>query len=96
MTPQTASAITTTEFKRLIFDLWEHAPQTKIRSRTLGKMWETNFLQIIHVAASDSLIVQDNKAEQMKYISLSDVVEFEVESKFQNFSPHIHYHVTLP
>ena len=56
-------------------------------------MWESRFLEIVHVTASDSVIVQDNKAEQMKYVSVGDVVEFELETGFQEFHPAYQYKV---
>ena len=89
----TTSAITTVQLRRLIKEIYEHSPQTKIRFRLIGKMWESRFLNIVHVTPGDSLVVQDDETEQMKNVPLGDVVAFEIETKFQDFHPHNHYRV---
>ena len=65
----TTGAITTVQLRRLLKELYEHSPQTKIRFRLIGKLWESRFLKIVHVTAADSLVVQDDKAEQMKKLT---------------------------
>jgi len=89
----TTSTITTVQLRRLIRELSEHSPENRIRFRVNGKMWESGFLEIVHVTTSDSVVVQDKEAEQMKYVSLDEVMEFEIETKFQDFHPHNHYKV---
>lgn len=89
----TQATITTLEFKRLIFELWEHAPDTRIRFRVIGQMWMKNFVRITHITASSAMIVQEK--DQLKYVGINDVTEFELESGFQAFKPHNHYTIRL-
>jgi hypothetical protein len=91
---QTNDAISTLEFKRIVFDIWEHAPATRIRVRVMGQLWMKNYVQIVHITGSNAMIVQDK--DQMKHVSINDVAEFEVEAKFQDFNPHNHYQVKFP
>lgn len=90
----TTREINTVRFKRLIFELWEHCPKNRIRVRTLGNMWDQNFSQVIHITASDAIILQDK--DQMKHVSLNDVISFELETKFQDFEPNNHCKVVFP
>ena len=55
----TPDTVTISELKRLIVELRDHSPDTKIRFRVLGKMWEKNFLQIVHTTTDNAVIVQD-------------------------------------
>lgn len=93
LSESTTGTITTVQLRRLVRELCDHSPQTKIRVRVLGKMWENQFVEIIHIIAGDSVLVHDHVSNQMRYISLGEVAEFEVETKFQEFSPHNHYQV---
>jgi hypothetical protein len=86
--------IDTHRFKRLIFELRENCPNNRIRVRTLGNMWDRNFSEVIHITAGDGIILQNN--EQMKHVSLNDVISFELEMKFQDFEPNNHWKVVFP
>jgi hypothetical protein len=86
--------INTLRFKRLIFELREHCPENRIRVRTLGNMWDSNFSEVIHITAGDGIILQNK--EQMKHVPLNDVISFELEMKFQDFEPNNHCKVVFP
>lgn len=88
-----SDVITPLEFKRILFELWEHSPQTKIRLRAMGKMWDRNFLQVVHITGGDAIILHGS--DQMKQVSINDIVQFELETKFQDFRPNNHYTVEL-
>jgi c-di-GMP-related signal transduction protein len=87
--------ITTIELKRLIVELLDHSPNTRIRFRAIGNMWEKNYLQIVHTTTDNAVIVQDKKSAQMKFVPLKQIVEFEIEEKFREFKPQYHYKVGL-
>lgn len=88
-----SDVITPLDFKRILFELWEHSPQTKIRLRVIGKMWDRNFLQVVHITGGDAIILHGS--DQMKQVSINDIVQFELETKFQDFRPNNHYTVEL-
>lgn len=88
-----SDVITPLDFKRILFELWEHSPQTKIRLRVMGKMWDRNFLQVVHITGGDAIILHGS--DQMKQVSINDIVQFELETKFQDFRPNNHYTVEL-
>ena len=84
--------ITTTELKRLIAELLDHRPGTRIRFRLMGNMWENDYVQIVH-ATANSLVAQQVNTNELRFISLKQIMEFEVEQKFREFRPHFHYKV---
>ena len=84
-------ALTTSEFKRIMLELWEHSPQTRVRFRLMGKMWNANFLQVIHITSGDAIIVQEK--DKMKHISIREVIQSELDGKFRDLKPHFHYKV---
>ena len=88
-----SDVITPLDFKRILFELWEHSPQTKIRLRVMGKMWDRNFLQVVHITGGDAIILHGS--DEMKQVSINDIVQFELETKFQDFRPNNHYTVEL-
>ncbi len=88
-----SDVITPLDFKRILFELWEHSPQTKIRLRVMGKMWDRNFLQVVHITGGDAIILHGS--DQMKQVSINDIVQFELETKFQDFKPNNHCTVEL-
>lgn len=88
-----SDVITPLDFKRILFELWEHSPQTKIRLRVMGKMWDRNFLQVVHITGGDAIILHGS--DHMKQVSINDIVQFELETKFQDFKPNNHYTVEL-
>jgi hypothetical protein len=87
----TTPVVTSPEFRALIKTLWEHAPHIRIRVRLLGKLWQRHFSRILHVTASGAIILQDG--DEMKHISIDNVVQFEIESQFQGLKPNNHYDV---
>jgi hypothetical protein len=85
-----------TELKRLLITVKEHSTETKIRFRTIGKMWDMNFARIIQVTEHDILVVQVEGSHKLSFIPINDVAQFEMEDRFQNFRSFNHYTVKLP
>jgi uncharacterized cupin superfamily protein len=57
-------------------------------------MWDRNFSEVIHITAGEGIILQDK--EKMKHVALNDVINFELEMKFQDFEPNNHFRVVFP
>lgn len=87
----TTSTISPTEFRAFIQTLWEHAPHIRIRVRPLGQMWQKNFSPIVHVTGSGAIIIQDG--DEMKHLSVADIIQFEIEGQFQGIKPLSHYNI---
>lgn len=87
----TSSTITSTEFRAFIQTLWEHAPHIRIRVRPLGQMWQKNFSPILHLTPSGAIFLQDG--DEMKHLSIGNIIQFEIEAQFQGIKPHSHYNI---
>jgi hypothetical protein len=83
--------MTSTEFKAFIQTLWDRAPRIRIRIRPLGQMWQRHFSPILHLTGSGAIILQDG--DEMKHVSLSNIMQFEIENQFQGMKPNNHYDV---
>jgi hypothetical protein len=57
----------------------------------MGKMWDRNFLQIVHITGGNAIVLHGS--DQMKQVSITEVIQFELETKFQDFMPNNHYTV---
>jgi hypothetical protein len=87
------TSISTLQFRRLLYDLLSRAPDTKVRFRLIGKMWKPNFLQI-HSVTEQGAIFTDETIQEFVFVSdLSEVMQFEIDFRFQDFHPHFHYEV---
>jgi hypothetical protein len=85
--------VSTLELKRLLFDLKEKRPDICIRYRLLGKFWMLNFMHVVSVGDRDVKLFDPTTRTSYDVFDLSDVVQFELDKKFQIFQPHYHYEV---
>jgi hypothetical protein len=81
------------ELKRLAVEIKELSPNICIRYRLLGSMWKSHFVRIVNVT-ENRMLVNDETENKLISIDLGDVMQFELDNKFQNFEPHYHYDVS--
>jgi hypothetical protein len=81
------------ELRRLAIEIKEHNPNICIRYRLLGSMWKPNFVRIINVSES-RMMVNDEIENKLISLDMGDIMQFELDSKFQNFEPYFHYEVS--
>lgn len=84
--------LSATELKRIIIDIKEHGPDTCIRFRLIGEMWQVNMMRIITVT-ENRVLVHDGIANRLLSIDLNNVMQFEIDTRFQDIQPHYHYEV---
>ena len=85
--------ISTLQFRRLLYDLQSNAPNNQIRIRSIGKMWQPNFLRIRKVTEKGAIFIDETVHEIIFVSNLSDVMQFEIEFRFREFQPHFHFDV---
>jgi len=85
------NTISTAEAKHLFISFHGHS-DIRIRVRIFGRMWEDHFADIIRVT-DDVVIIQTAKHCELKCIPISDLVQFELEDRFQLFDCFNHYTV---
>jgi hypothetical protein len=88
--PQTIDKI---EFRRLLTELKDLSPDTFVRVRFIGEMWQNNHCRIIKVT-DKGVVINDEKANRLIFIQdLSKIIQFEIDQTFRHFQPHFHYSI---
>ena len=86
--------ISVPELKRLLIEIRDKRPDICIRYRLVGEMWKKNFLRVILVSEKGA-VLNDETANTMYIIpDLSNVMQFEIDCRFQAFQPYFHYYLT--
>ncbi|HWA35619.1 MAG TPA: hypothetical protein VG737_15865 [Cyclobacteriaceae bacterium] len=86
-------SISVLELRRLLADLKSHS-DICIRVRLLGKFWDNSFLQIQSITESGVRLYNPTLHKVVEIQNLQDIVQFEIDKKYQNFQPHNHYDVS--
>ena len=89
----TDNLISTLELKRLLFDLKDKRPDVCIRFRLLGEMWAENFMRVIMVTEKGAIFNDESINEFVNVSDVANIMQFEIDNRFQNFQPHYHYEV---
>jgi hypothetical protein len=85
--------ISVVELRRLLIELNEKRPDICIRFRLLGELWSVNFYSIITVNQKGALFRDEVSNNYIAISDLTSIMQFEIDSRFQNFHPLFHYDV---
>jgi hypothetical protein len=85
--------ISVLELKRLLVELKDRRPDICFRYRLLGEMWKPNFMRIIDISEKGAVLNDENNNKLLFLPDLTQVMQFELDAKFQQFQPHFHYEV---
>jgi hypothetical protein len=85
--PPTVSAL---QLKQLLI----HITDTSIcfRFRLLGGMWMKNLMKVSTVR-ENSVMLYDEKDSKYHLVGLNDIMQFEIDERYQGYQPHFHYEV---
>jgi hypothetical protein len=85
--------ISVLELKKLMVELKDKRPDICVRFRLLGEMWAQNFMRVLHVSEK-KVMLNDEVANKLVILpDLSNIMQFELENRFQNYQPFFHYDV---
>ena len=87
------NSITTIHLRGLLQDLSNRRPPVGVRIRMLGEMWKPSFMQIVKITERGAIFSDESTQEFVFIPDLDDVVQFEVDDRFQELQPHYHYEV---
>jgi hypothetical protein len=85
--------ISTTEFKRLLFDIHDRRPDVRIRIRLLGKMWGESFCSVESVRQDEANLIDCYKNLRLQINNFNEVIQFELECSFFRYQAFYHYQV---
>lgn len=87
--------VSTTQLKRLLSRLADY-PESEvcIRTRILGEMWHPNFMRVLRLSDKGVVMLNDETLRKAVIIPFArDIIQFELDKRFENYSPHFHYTV---
>jgi hypothetical protein len=83
------------EFRRLLFELKDFSPQTCIRFRLIGEMWQPNHLRILRLTEKGISLLDQSQNKLLFIQDLQSVMQFELDGSFQHYQPNFHYSVRM-
>jgi hypothetical protein len=89
----TDKAVSVLELKRLLVELCDKRPDICIRFRLLGEMWFQHFMRIVLVTEEGVILNNEVSNKLFRVRDLANVMQFEIDRRFQNFRPHYHYDI---
>ncbi len=85
--------ISVLELKRLVVELKDHRSDICVRFRMMGQLWQQQFVRVVTIT-ENRVLVNDERANKLLSIDLSNVMQFEIDNRYQNFEPNYHYEVS--
>jgi hypothetical protein len=85
--------LTSVELRRLLFSLMDSRPDVGIRFRFIGQMWQGDYSRIVKVTGKGGLFSDEKTSRIYGIQNLDNVVQFEIDQRFQEFEPHFHYSI---
>jgi hypothetical protein len=87
------SIVSVLELKRLLHALKDLRPDIYIRFRLMGEMWQTSHLKIVTIREKGIIMKDDELNVLVQVPELNNVMQFELDKRFQQYQPHFHYGV---
>ncbi len=82
-----------TFLRQVLLDIIANAPETSIRFRLVGELWELGFLKVVSVRDNGALMLNE-QTRTFESIDLTDVMQFELDERLNGLEPFFHYDVS--
>jgi hypothetical protein len=82
------------ELRKLLFDVHDNRIGVCLRFRRLGEMWKPNFMAIVAINDKGAIFNDPTTNEFVFLMDLSEIMQFELDNRFQIYEPYYHYEVT--
>jgi hypothetical protein len=86
-----STTISALQLKQLLILLAEQQ-YICFRCRLIGEMWLTKLMKVSRVTDS-SVMLYDEKEGGYQIIPINNVMQFEIDARFQIYQPYFHYEV---
>lgn len=90
----TTKLISVAELRRLLYNIRDHHVDVLIRFRKLGEMWKSNFMKVVDLNERGAIFNDVTISEFVFVMDLEEIMQFELDGRFQIFEPYYHYEVT--
>jgi hypothetical protein len=91
-TVKNSTAISALQLKQVLIQLSQQQG-ISFRCRLIGEMWMTNMMKVSHVTET-SVMLYDEREAKYSIVAFNDIMQFEIDTRFQIFQPYYHYIVT--
>jgi hypothetical protein len=82
------------ELRKLLFDVRDHRVGVFVRFRRIGEMWKPNFMDIVDLNDRGAIFNDPTTNEFVFVMDLTEIMQFEIDNRFQMYEPFYHYEVT--
>jgi hypothetical protein len=86
--------ISVLEMRKLLYDVRDHRVDVSFRFRRIGEMWKPNFMTVVDLNERGAIFNDQTTSEFVFVMDLTDIIQFELDNRFQTFEPFNHYEVT--
>lgn len=90
----TTSEIGPTALRRLLIEITDSQLDIKIRFRLLGMLWYPQFVKIVGID-DDMIMLFDLTSSKNISIKMINIIQLELDTRFQTYQPNNHYSVWL-
>jgi hypothetical protein len=81
------------ELRRLLVEILDKRPDICIRFRLIGEMWQNIHYRVVGLTDKGG-VLNDEQTNKLIFINdLTQVMQFEIDQRFQQYQPHYHYEV---
>ena len=81
------------ELRRLLYELKDQRPDICVRFRLIGELWQPSFLRVTKLTENGVELFNENSNRLVAIKDLREVVQFELDARYQNYHPHNHYQI---
>ena len=94
--PNISGVVTTTQLRAFFAEVVANPSGMCVRTRLLGEMWHPNFMHLLMVTKGGVIILNDEVLRKaITIMRIEDIIQFEIDRKFQIYEPHYHYDVRV-
>ena len=83
------------DLRKLLHELDEKRVTVLVRFRLMGEMWSERFMKVIKVTDSGAFFDDAVTRQYVHVPDLGNVIQFEIDTKWNNLQPYFHYQVQL-
>ena len=82
------------QLRKLLYELRDHRVNVCVRIRRLGEMWKPNFMRVVDLNDRGAIFSDETTNEFVFVMDLTEIMQFELDNRFQSYEPYYHYEVT--
>jgi hypothetical protein len=82
------------QLRKLLYDLRDNHVGVCVRFRRMGEMWQPNFMSVVDINERGAIFNDPMTNEFVFVTDLADIMQMELDNRFQAYEPYYHYEVS--